>query len=67
MDFSALTKAASKTFNNQKSLIKNVLLGRTERCEQCGQPLIVQFNQQDIHIRCQKGCTDILLDANNNK
>jgi phage FluMu protein Com len=63
MDFSQLTRLSSKQFNQQKNLIKAVLAGKTIACPQCGKQLKLAQVTDGLSIRCDKGCTDILLDA----
>ncbi len=62
--FSELKKNSTKSFNDQKALIKKVMSGRKINCETCGQPLqlILPENSDQPGIYCQKKCTDINLD-----
>ncbi|MEW6983052.1 hypothetical protein AAD001_10430 [Colwelliaceae bacterium 6471] len=62
--FKSVEQSSKNAFNQQKALIKQLLLGRTVNCSTCGQPLsLVPPNDTGrAVIKCQKGCTDILLD-----
>ncbi len=62
--FADLQKQSSKSFHQQKSLIKRLMAGKTILCDTCGKPLILNTPEQDkkTGIYCQKGCTDIELD-----
>ena len=62
--FSALQKASKASFFEQKKLIKQITSGRTVLCLVCKQPLKLITPEQQVSagIRCNKGCTDILLD-----
>ena len=64
VDFSALNKNAAKSFNQQKALIKKVLSGRSVQCETCHSVLRVVPKSTGLSISCEKGCTDIDLEAN---
>lgn len=63
MDFSALNKNAAKSFNQQKSLIKNVLAGKDIQCPTCSGKLNVTPTETGLVLKCKKACTDINLDA----
>ena len=68
--FEALQKMSSKSFHQQKNLIKKVMAGNKVLCPECGQVLALvlpKAGEQSKHnkatgISCAKGCTDILLD-----
>lgn len=64
--FTQLTKKSAKSFNDQKALIKRLLLGKPAKCSECGQPLklaeVATTSAQTVEISCNKGCTDIQLD-----
>lgn len=71
VDFSKLNKLTAKSFNDQKAIIKKVMLGRQVKCKTCQQVLILippshnktasnSSNQPGIY--CPNGCTDIELD-----
>lgn len=76
--FKALSKQSSKSYNDQKALIKKVLAGREMYCKSCKQILEVKLpenlpssntnsasvenDESAMGIRCAKGCTDISLD-----
>ena len=64
VDFSKLNKVTAKSFNEQKALIKKVLLGRDIKCSTCNLPLSVVHPKQagTPGIYCPKGCTSIELD-----
>lgn len=63
MDFSALNKNAAKSFNQQKSLIKNALAGKDIQCPTCSEKLSVKPTESGLSLKCKKACTDINLDA----
>ena len=66
--FAALQKASKESFFNQKNMVKQVIAGKTVKCETCKQPLALVTPKKDNSgdqvggIRCMKGCTDIQLD-----
>ncbi|MEJ6475999.1 hypothetical protein PQI63_16965 [Pseudoalteromonas piscicida] len=65
MDFSQLNKKSSKSFNDQKALIKKLSQGRVVNCTSCQQPITLTLNPESHNraiARCQKGCTLIELD-----
>lgn len=64
VDFSKLNKLTAKSFNDQKALIKKVLLGRAIKCTTCSQTLVLfpPKNKGEGKICCKNGCTDIELD-----
>ena len=65
-----LGKQSSKSYNDQKALIKKVLSGREMHCKSCKQLIIAFLPENEpatgegsqSGIRCNKGCTDISLD-----
>lgn len=61
--FKNFNKSASRSYNEQKSLIKKVLAGKPAVCEQCHQQLnvVLTDEEQPAVIKCVKGCTDIEL------
>lgn len=65
--FVQLQKQSSKSFHDQKALIKKVLAGRVVKCKVCKQPLEWQAlsndNKAAAKISCQKNCTDIALEV----
>ena len=63
MDFSALNKSAANSFNQQKSLIKKVLAGKTVTCNNCKTLISVIAEADSVMLKCEKNCTDIKLDA----
>jgi uncharacterized protein (DUF2225 family) len=63
MDFSALNKNAAKSFNQQKSLIKNVLAGKDIQCPICSETFNVKRIDTGFSLKCKNNCTDINLDA----
>lgn len=62
--FEQLKKSSAKSFNQQKHLIKKVMLGQKIPCEQCKQTIqIIKATQQTpLKLSCDNGCTDIELD-----
>ncbi len=62
--FKQLQKNTSRSYYQQKTLIKKVLAGEKINCEVCKQQLTVYLpkSQETSGIRCAKGCTDIQLD-----
>lgn len=62
--FSDLSKQKAKSFNQEKSYIKKVLNGRDVNCRECHKILEKHFihNGTQLQLKCQQGCTDILLD-----
>ena len=75
--FSALQKNSSRSFHQQKKVIKKLMAGQQVLCEHCQHPLKLhlprekQPNDQSTHVKstddksticCAKGCTDIQLD-----
>lgn len=62
--FKQLQKESSRSFNDQKALIKKVIAGRQIKCPQCAQilRLATPENSDRPGIRCNNGCTDIELD-----
>lgn len=64
MDISAFNKKAAKSFNHQKSLIKKVLSGKPVQCPECKTQLQLSPRASGFKVCCNKGCTDIELEAN---
>lgn len=64
MDISAFNKNAAKSFNQQKSLIKRVLSGKPAQCAVCNSSLQLLPTDDGFSVACNKGCTDIELEAN---
>ena len=64
MDFRALQSKQKDAFNEYRALVKKVLKGGQVNCKTCNKPLVAQIIvvQKKIQIKCQKGCTDLLLD-----
>lgn len=67
INFSGKNKASTKTFHDQRNIIKNICRGQTVLCLTCQKPLKLitpSKKQTDIKpgVRCDKGCTDIELD-----
>lgn len=62
--FKALQKQSSKSFHDQKALIKRVLAGKQAKCQRCNQAITFYpaTEQKAASINCAKGCTDIHLD-----
>uniref|UniRef100_UPI00301D96A9 hypothetical protein n=1 Tax=Staphylococcus aureus TaxID=1280 RepID=UPI00301D96A9 len=65
MDFSALTKKSSESFNQHKNLLKKLAKGQTVKCEHCQGVLTLDLKTpkpgQGV-ARCAKGCTEIVLE-----
>ena len=61
-----LNKRTSKTYNDQKAMIKKVMQGRIINCQKCKQPLHLdaptKVNDSRGKLACKNGCTDIELD-----
>jgi hypothetical protein len=66
-DFSELNRRSATSFHEQKQLIKNLLAGHMVLCRHCGQQLQAQLpvaGENSVgYIRCNRGCTDIELEA----
>ena len=65
--FALLHKKSSKSFHQQKALIKQVMAGKAIDCPECGTRLRLTLptgsnSNVATGIKCEKGCTDILLD-----
>lgn len=62
--FKALQKQTSKSFHDQKALIKRVLAGKPAKCHHCQQAIafVPATEGKQAKITCAKGCTDIHLD-----
>ncbi|NQY35200.1 MAG: hypothetical protein HRT37_09590 [Alteromonadaceae bacterium] len=68
--FASLQKMSSKSFHQQKNLIKNVMAGKKTFCPECDQLLVLTLPDtgepsklnKAPGISCVKGCTDIQLD-----
>ncbi|WP_371188336.1 hypothetical protein [Thalassotalea maritima] len=60
----SFNKLTAKSYNDQKALIKKVLMGRVMNCQGCKQ--VIKFHEKQANnpakIACTKGCTDIELD-----
>ena len=64
LDFSALNKAATKSFNEQRNVIKKIGKGETVRCQTCGSALVLTVSEtQTPGVRCDTGCTNIMLEV----
>lgn len=66
MDFSHVNQQTTKSFNEQKNLIKRVFKGKPVNCPTCQQQLTMLLPEdaspsQAAGIYCKKGCTDIEL------
>ncbi|MEH6396882.1 MAG: hypothetical protein V7783_18550 [Pseudoalteromonas sp.] len=65
MDFSALTKKSSASFNQHKNLLKKLAKGQTVKCEVCQGILTLDLKTQQPGqgvAKCPKGCTEIVLE-----
>ena len=67
MDFSAINQVTTKSFNEQKNLIKRVFKGKPVQCPICQKTLQVVLPDQakagqTPGIFCPTGCTDIELE-----
>ena len=69
MDFSRINKDSTKSFNDQKNLIKRMGKGQQSTCPKCGQILQLRVpgkqlaaEEQKYGIYCPKKCTDIELE-----
>ncbi|SFD29270.1 hypothetical protein [Pseudoalteromonas denitrificans] len=64
MDFSNLNKQTSKSFNQQKNLIKQLMKGKLMDCPKCKQAIKLYLPEDKVKpgARCAKGCTDIDLE-----
>ncbi len=63
--FEKISALSSKSFHDQKALIKKVLAGREVKCKVCQQLLTYKLptgEDTPTGIYCKKGCTDIALD-----
>ena len=66
LDFSQINKTATKSFNEQRNLIKRIGKGETVLCASCQQPLTLSVSmEQEPGVNCQKGCTSITLELDN--
>lgn len=63
IDFSQINKAAAKSFNQQRNVIKRIAKGQTVLCEGCQQPLtLTVLSEGESGVQCTKGCTHINLE-----
>lgn len=63
LDFSAINKAAAKSFNEQRDLIKRIGKGETVPCSTCQQPLKLSVSSKDEPgVSCAEGCTSLALE-----
>lgn len=67
LDFTAINQSSTKSFNNQRNLIKKIGRGETVLCPTCQQPLklatpVKGKTDRKNGIACAKGCTDIELE-----
>lgn len=65
--FKALQKQSSRSFHDQKALIKRVMAGKLVKCRICEQQIELYLPEKNDRpgIRCIKGCTDVELDFSN--
>lgn len=64
VDFSKLNKLSAKSFNEQKAMLKKVMLGRLIKCPICQLAISLQPVEVKGQVRvcCPNACTDIELD-----
>lgn len=65
LNFKDLEKQSSRSYHQQKSIIKKLLAGQSVSCVTCQQKLTINLpndNEVATGISCQQGCTDIALD-----
>lgn len=63
LDFSAINKSATKSFAQQRNIIKQLGKGKTVLCQTCKQPLTLTVTSTGAPgVSCAKGCTDIGLE-----
>ena len=63
LDFTPLNKAAAKSFNDQRNLIKRIGRGETVPCQVCQQVLTLSvLSNARPGVSCKNGCTDINLE-----
>ena len=64
LDFSSINKSSSKSFNEQKNMIKKIGKGQTVLCPGCKQPLQLSVSiENETGVNCVKGCTQIGLEV----
>lgn len=64
LDFSAINKSSTKSFNEQKNMIKKIGKGQTELCTTCQEPLQLSVaSEGENGVSCVKGCTKISLEV----
>ncbi len=64
LDFSAINKSASKSFNEQRNLIKKIGKGETVLCAVCQQPLKLSVSSVgEPGVKCENGCISIGLEV----
>ncbi|RZF80939.1 hypothetical protein EXT46_10210 [Pseudoalteromonas sp. CO325X] len=62
MDFSSLTKKQTQSFVQQKKLLQQLSKGQEVRCEHCHGKVTLALGEPGYaSARCEKGCTDVLL------
>ena len=63
LDFSKINRSSSKSFNEQKSLIKKIGKGQTVLCCVCQKPLkLTVASKSETAVYCENGCTKINLE-----
>jgi len=67
IDFSDINKTSSKSFHEQRNIIKKVCLGKKVLCPKCQQalkllPPVKGDNDKKTGVSCVKGCTFIELE-----
>ncbi|KPU83684.1 hypothetical protein JI57_00565 [Psychromonas sp. PRT-SC03] len=63
LDFSAINKSSTRSYHEQKNMIKNIGKGRTVLCPMCQQALTLWVSVNDATgVTCSRGCTSISLE-----
>ncbi len=61
--FKDMQKNSSRSYHQQKNLIKKLMLGKTVNCAVCGEKLTLHLPEthEVAGIFCRRGCTEIHL------
>lgn len=62
MDFSSINKSASRSFQQQQKLIKDILMGKSRNCPECNQA-ITASEEGGLKLKCPCAHIDIALDS----